>query len=75
MFTIREIDRETGTAHVVPGADQYLLMVEHFAEAASGNDEPELSCRDSINNMRVLDALAEAARTGNTVRMEQEFVE
>lgn len=75
VFGVREADAETGTTHVVPGVDEYLLMVEHFADAVAGDTEPELPSLDSINNMRVLDALAEAARTGNTVSMKQEPVE
>jgi len=69
MFTLREKDQEVGTEHVINGADEYQLMVEHFAEAVLGNAELGFSTEDSICNMRVLDALADAAKTGDTVRV------
>jgi predicted dehydrogenase len=68
-YTVRQGDAETGPATVVPGADEYQLMVEHFADAVQGKVAPEFSAADSIANMRVLDALAAAARSGKTVRL------
>jgi hypothetical protein len=44
-------------------------MVEHFADAASGRARLFCPPEDSIANSLVLDALAEAARTGNTVNL------
>jgi predicted dehydrogenase len=70
FYTLRRRDQETGEIRRVPGADEYLLMVEHFAAAALGGAGLEFPPQDSIANMRVLDALAEAARTGRTVRLE-----
>ncbi|MBW2482628.1 MAG: Gfo/Idh/MocA family oxidoreductase [Deltaproteobacteria bacterium] len=63
----RRADEETGRQHLIPGADEYQLMVEHFADAVNGQAQLLYPAEDSIANMRVLDALAEAARTGNTV--------
>ena len=68
-YTLREKDAETGTPIVVPGADEYQLMVEHFVDAARGDTPPECLPADSVANMRVLDALAAAARSGETVRI------
>jgi len=68
-FTFRGADEETGENHVVAGADEYRLMVEQFADAVLGNTEPAFSLKDSIHNMRVLDALAAAAKTGQTVSL------
>jgi len=66
-YTQRQVDEETGRQHLIPGADEYQLMVEHFADAVTGQAQLRYPAEDSIANMRVLDALAEAARTGNTV--------
>jgi xylose dehydrogenase (NAD/NADP) len=51
----------------VPGADEYQLMVEHFADGILGKTTLAFSPQESVRNMRVLDALAEAAQTGRTV--------
>lgn len=69
FYTLRGKDAEIGVPTVVPGADEYRLMAEHFVDAARGDADPECLPADSINNMRVLDALAVAARTGETVRV------
>ena len=65
----RKVDEETGRQHLIPGADEYQLMVEHFADAVRGQAKLLYPAEDSIANMRALDALAEAARTGNTVNV------
>jgi predicted dehydrogenase len=69
VFTVRGKDQEVGPKHVTPGADEYLLMVEHFSDAILGKRELALTPEESIRNMRVLDGLAEAARTGKKVRL------
>ncbi|UCG13117.1 MAG: Gfo/Idh/MocA family oxidoreductase [Deltaproteobacteria bacterium] len=74
VFTVRRKDQEVGQEHVVPGVDEYRLMVEHFADAVSGKTVLALSPQESIRNMRVLDALAKAARTGSTVALEPDTV-
>jgi len=56
---------------VVPGADQYRLMVEHFADRAADGEKPLVSLGDSIRTLAVLDALAEAARSGDTVEVKE----
>jgi predicted dehydrogenase len=55
----------------VPGADEYQLMVEHFCEAILGKASLALSPEESVRNMRVLDALVEAAKTGQTSLLQQ----
>jgi xylose dehydrogenase (NAD/NADP) len=51
----------------VPGADEYHLMVEHFADAVL-NDQPlRYSLQESLGNMRAIEGLYEAARTGRRV--------
>ena len=47
---------------VIAGTDEYQLMVEHFADAVLGNGDLDFPPEESVNNMRVLDALAQAAR-------------
>jgi predicted dehydrogenase len=44
-------------------------MVEHFADAVLKKTRLNYSPYDSIANLRVLDALAEASRTGNMVSL------
>jgi predicted dehydrogenase len=66
VFTLRGKDQEVGQEHRTPGADGYQLMVEHFTEAVSGKTDLAYPPADSVSTMRVLDALAEAARTGTT---------
>jgi predicted dehydrogenase len=68
-FFIRAQDEEEGQKQVIPGADEYQLMVEHFADVVLGNTDLMYPLSESIGNMRVLDALAQAARTGETVRL------
>jgi predicted dehydrogenase len=69
LFTLREMDQESGTMQRVPGTDQYRQMVEHFADVLMGCRGPQWSPMDSVRNMKVLDALAQAARSGRTVRI------
>jgi predicted dehydrogenase len=69
VFTRRLQDDEFGSVHTVKGADEYQLMVEHFADAVLKKTSLNYSLDDSIANMRALDAIAEAARTGNTVSL------
>jgi predicted dehydrogenase len=47
-----------------PGGNEYQLMVEHFADAVLNDTSLSYTLEDSLANMRVLDALAESARTG-----------
>ena len=69
VFYVRGQDQETGEKHRVPAADEYQLMVEHFADAAMGRTVLRFPTADSIANMQVLDALARAAKTGQTVKL------
>lgn len=67
IYTFRKGDQESGKVEVTPGTDEYQLMVEHFSDAISGQSNLAYSPEDSISNMRVLDALAKAAKTGKTI--------
>jgi|GEM_PF-2732036 len=48
-------------------ADPLALQIEHFAAVMRGEATPLVSGRDGLQNLRVIDAIAEAARTGNAV--------
>ena len=69
VFTLRSTDEEIGRVHSTPGADGYKLMIEHFAEVVLGRESPLYEPEDSIRTMQVLDALAEAARTGKSLKV------
>jgi xylose dehydrogenase (NAD/NADP) len=54
-----------GTATVeIPGTNQYALMMDDFAAAVLGGAPPAFPPSDATANMRALDAVAHAARTG-----------
>jgi D-xylose 1-dehydrogenase (NADP+, D-xylono-1,5-lactone-forming) len=56
-----------GETLAVPGANEYHLMVEHFADAVL-NDQPlAYPPEDSLRQIRVMDALYESAREGKRV--------
>jgi D-xylose 1-dehydrogenase (NADP+, D-xylono-1,5-lactone-forming) len=67
LFILRDQDAEAGEKQVTAGADEYQLMVEHFSDAVSGKIPLTFSPEESVLNMKVLDGLAEAAQTGQTI--------
>ena len=69
LFSIRPVDQESGRWITVEGADEYRLMVDHFVDAINKQTALAYSPADSIANMRVLDALAQAARSGESLRL------
>jgi predicted dehydrogenase len=69
VFVVRAKDEEQGTEHVIPGADEYQRMVEHFAEAVLRKIPLAYAPDDSVLNMKVLDALAQAAQSGRTIEL------
>ena len=69
VFRVRGKDEETGQEHIIPGVDEYQLMVEHFADAVRTGSACELSLNESIRTMMVLDALATSAQTGTAVAL------
>ncbi len=48
--------------------DPLANQIEHFADVICGRAKPIVSGRDGLANLRVVDAIVEAARTGMTVR-------
>lgn len=67
VFTHRGINDQAGQVHTTQGADEYQLMVEHFCDAIAGETQLDLPPEESVSNMRVLDGLRKAAKTGNTI--------
>lgn len=49
----------------IPGEDPYYLQVKDFAAACTGRLKPSWGIEDAIANMRVLDALRQAAERGH----------
>src|SRR3989441_8024879 len=47
-------------------ADPLALQIEHFAAVIRGETVPLVSGRDGLQNLRVTEAIAEAAKTGGT---------
>jgi predicted dehydrogenase len=70
-FGLRGVDQEAASVHKLPPADQYQCMVAHFADALTGRCPPDWDPTDSVQNMRALDALAEAARSGRTMQIRE----
>jgi predicted dehydrogenase len=48
-------------------ADPLASQIEHFAAVIRGEAQPLVTCRDGLQNVRVTDAIAQAARTGNLI--------
>lgn len=49
--------------------DPLKLQMEHFAALVRGEARPLVSARDGLENLRVTEAIAEAARTGRVVEL------
>ena len=57
----------TTRTEIVARTDPLASQIEHFAAVIRGDAEPLVTCRDGLQNLRVTEAIAEAARTGRTV--------
>jgi len=55
------------TPHVIPGVDEYQLMVEHFADCVLNDTAPRLSAEEAALNMRVIEALHESAKNDGAI--------
>jgi D-xylose 1-dehydrogenase (NADP+, D-xylono-1,5-lactone-forming) len=63
--TIDETHGRAGTTiHTVSGADEYRLMVEHFAESILGGTPVRYPATEAAANLRVIEALYRSARNG-----------
>ncbi len=56
--------RREATDHVVAGADEYRLMVEHFADVVLGRESLRYPATEAARNMDVIEALYASARAG-----------
>ena len=59
---------EEGTVGMVRD-DPLKHQMAHFAAVVRGEAEPLVSVRDGLLNLRVTEAIAEAARTGGTIHL------
>ena len=71
LIYYRAHEEEEPERIVVPGVDQYQAMIEHFGDQVVDGVGSQISLNDSVNNMAVLDALAEAARSGGRVNVQR----
>ncbi len=53
--------------HMIPGADEYRLMVEHFADCVLDDVAPRYPAEEAAANMRVIEALYASARRDGAV--------
>jgi predicted dehydrogenase len=56
--------RSGRSTHIVPGADEYRLMVEHFADAVLEGGSVRYPATEAAANLRVIEALYRSARSG-----------
>ena len=56
--------RDGAIQHPVTGADEYQLMVEHFADAALNDGPLRYTGAEAASNLRVIEALYASARNG-----------
>jgi xylose dehydrogenase (NAD/NADP) len=70
IFRLRGAEEEEGKLEIVPGVDQYRLMVEHFSECILKGKSLDFPPEESVANMRVLDALAQSARERRVVDLQ-----
>jgi predicted dehydrogenase len=57
---------EVGTVGIV-GDDPITRQMEHFGTVIRGEAQPSVSARDGLANLRITEAIVEAARSGTTV--------
>lgn len=59
--------REEGVEHLISGADEYRLMVEHFADCVLHDRPPRYPAPEAAANMRVITALYRSSVKGGAV--------
>jgi predicted dehydrogenase len=60
---------EVGVAGMVRD-DPLKHQMEHFGQVVRGEASPRVSAQDGLLNLRVTEAIVEAARTGRTVNLD-----
>ena len=68
-FTLRGANVEQGQIVTVPGADEYQLMIEHFADAVQGHAQLAISPGEKCNQMRILGTLARTLCSDEVVQL------
>lgn len=63
-FTVAEDSDERREVHVLPPANHYTRQWQSFSEAIRGGTPIRYDVQNSLRNMRVVDALFRAARSG-----------
>lgn len=64
VFLEEHRGRAGSADHPVAGADEYRLMVEHFARCVLEGTAPRYGAREAALNMRTIEALYRSARSG-----------
>ena len=63
--TIEEHHGRAGRSiHILPGADEYRLMVEHFADSVLEGRDVRYPASEASSNLRAIEALYRSARNG-----------
>jgi len=58
------------TALALEREDPLALQLEHFLDVIEGHASPLVSAWDGLQNLRVVEAIAQASRTGRAVRLD-----
>jgi predicted dehydrogenase len=53
----------------IEGENQYMKMVDHFAESILNETPPKITLQNSINNMKVIDAIFASDKSGKWERV------
>ena len=61
---------QTATAPI-DRADPLARQLAHFCAVIRGEAKPRVTARDGLANLRVTEAIAEAARTGTTITLDK----
>jgi predicted dehydrogenase len=64
----KALDKTTVPLEVI---DPLAAQIAHFCDLIRGKAEPWVSVHDGLQNLRVVEAIHEAARTGQIVRIQQ----
>ena len=56
--------RDQAQQHIVPGVDEYRLMVEHFADCVLHDRPVRYDAREAVRTLHVIEALYRSARSG-----------
>ena len=69
MAIVERGTRGQESRHEITGADEYILMVEHFADCALDGSPLRYGVDDAIANMAVIEALLRSAHADGRMVM------